>query len=62
MYKRQVKDTAEKTNSFYVVERWIGGLLTNFSEIKKRLKYFEELEAKIAEPDFTEKYVKKRCV
>ncbi|MDD2548261.1 MAG: 30S ribosomal protein S2 [Candidatus Pacebacteria bacterium] len=54
-----VKDTAEKTNSFYVVERWIGGLLTNFSEIKKRLKYFEELEAKIAEPDFTEKYVKK---
>lgn len=54
-----VKEAAEKTDSFYVVERWIGGLLTNFSEIKKRLKYFNELEAKVAQPDFAEKYVKK---
>jgi len=54
-----VKEAAEKTDSFYVVERWIGGLLTNFSEIKKRLKYFNELEARVAQPDFAEKYVKK---
>jgi len=54
-----VKRAAEKTNSFYVVERWIGGILTNFSEIKKRLKYFNELEEQVALPDFSEKYVKK---
>lgn len=54
-----VKRAAEKTNSFYVVERWIGGILTNFSEIKKRLKYFNELEEQVSLPDFSEKYVKK---
>ncbi|MFA7142195.1 MAG: 30S ribosomal protein S2 [Candidatus Paceibacterota bacterium] len=54
-----IKKAAEETGSFYVVERWIGGLLTNFSEIKKRLNYFKELEELIAEPDFAEKYVKK---
>ncbi|MDD4662129.1 MAG: 30S ribosomal protein S2 [Candidatus Pacebacteria bacterium] len=54
-----VKQAAEKTDSFYVVERWIGGILTNFSEIKKRLKYFNELEEQVALPDFSEKYVKK---
>ncbi len=26
-----IKKAAEETGSFYVVERWIGGLLTNFS-------------------------------
>lgn len=54
-----VKQAAEKTDSFYVVERWIGGVLTNFSEIKKRLKYFNDLEAKTNSPDFSENYTKK---
>ncbi|MDD3032912.1 MAG: 30S ribosomal protein S2 [Candidatus Pacebacteria bacterium] len=54
-----VKDIAEQTNSFYVVERWIGGVLTNFSEIRKRLKYYNDLEAQVAMPDFNTKYVKK---
>jgi len=54
-----VKDAAEKTGSFYVIERWIGGILTNFGEIKKRLKYFNELEASVIQPDFNDKYVKK---
>ena len=54
-----VKEVAEKTNSFYVVERWIGGILTNFSEIKKRLRYYNDLEVQVAMPDFNTKYVKK---
>lgn len=54
-----VKEAAEKTDSFYVTERWIGGILTNFGEIRKRLKYFNELEASVAQADFSEKYVKK---
>ena len=54
-----VKEFIEKTNSFYVTERWIGGALTNFSEIKKRLRYFNELEEKTNAADFAQKYNKK---
>ncbi len=54
-----VKDTAVKCNSSYVTERWIGGVFTNFKEIRKRINYFKELEAKTKEIDFEKKYVKK---
>lgn len=32
-----VRDAAERVNAPYVAGRWIGGTLTNFTEIKKRL-------------------------
>lgn len=54
-----VKDIAIKCNSPYVTERWIGGVFTNFKEIRKRINYFKELEAKTKEIDFEKKYVKK---
>jgi len=54
-----IKNIAVKTNSPYVTERWIGGVFTNFKEIKKRINYFKELEAKTKEMDFEKKYVKK---
>lgn len=54
-----VKDIALKCNSPYVTERWIGGVFTNFKEIRKRINYFKELEAKTKEIDFEKKYVKK---
>jgi len=54
-----IKNIAVKTNSPYVTERWIGGVFTNFKEIKKRITYFKELEAKTKEMDFEKKYVKK---
>jgi small subunit ribosomal protein S2 len=54
-----VKDIAIKCNSSYVTERWIGGVFTNFKEIRKRINYFKELEAKTKEIDFEKKYVKK---
>jgi small subunit ribosomal protein S2 len=42
--KRQVKDLvraiAEKAEIAYVNERWVGGTLTNFPVIKKRIKYY----------------------
>jgi len=52
-------DTAKKTNSFFVTERWIGGTFTNFKEIRKRINLFKELEAKLNDPDVNKKYVKK---
>ena len=46
--KRQAQDAiqeaAVRTEMFYVNQRWLGGLLTNFVTIQKSLKRFRELE------------------
>ncbi len=48
--KWQAKDAivaeAKRSNMHYVCERWLGGTLTNFETIRKRLKRLEELEEK----------------
>ncbi len=41
----------------YVIRRWIGGTLTNFPEIKKRLARLEELKSKLTSGGF-EMYTK----
>ena len=38
------KEEAERTNMFYVNERWLGGTLTNFRTIKKRINRLDEIE------------------
>ena len=38
------KDTAIRTNSYYVTERWLGGTLTNFRTIRKRARRLDEIE------------------
>jgi small subunit ribosomal protein S2 len=35
---------AERSNSFHVTERWLGGMLTNFSTQKKQIRRLRELE------------------
>ncbi len=39
-----VKEAAEKSGMFYVSERWLGGTLTNFKTIRKRIERLKELE------------------
>ena len=39
-----VVDNADKCGMFYIVERWLGGTLTNFSTIKKSIKRLKLLE------------------
>ena len=45
--KKQAKDTvrkqAEESGSPYVVERWLGGTLTNFQTIRKSIRRMEDL-------------------
>ncbi|PIU74900.1 MAG: 30S ribosomal protein S2 [Candidatus Portnoybacteria bacterium CG06_land_8_20_14_3_00_39_12] len=53
-----VKELAEQSNNFYVIERWLGGTLTNFGGISKRLKHFLDLEEKIRTGELA-KYTKK---
>ncbi len=54
-----VKSAAEKVKMPYVVNRWIGGMLTNFSEIKKRIARLEELNSGTASGELERKYTKK---
>ena len=46
--KKQAKDIvqqeADKCGMFYIVERWLGGSLTNFATIKKSIKRLKSLE------------------
>ncbi|GLG00587.1 30S ribosomal protein S2 [Alicyclobacillus hesperidum subsp. aegles] len=39
-----VKEEAERCNMFYVNQRWLGGTLTNFNTIQKRIRRLQELE------------------
>ena len=39
-----VKEEADRSNSYYVTERWLGGTLTNFRTIRRRVKRLEEIE------------------
>ncbi len=57
-----VKDYAEKAESPYVVNRWIGGLLTNFSEIRKRIARLKDLISERESGELDRKYTKKERV
>ena len=39
-----VKDAAIKSNMFYIDQRWLGGMLTNFKTIRKRIERLKKLE------------------
>ncbi len=39
-----VKEEALRSNSFYVNERWLGGTLTNFKTIRRRVRRLEQIE------------------
>lgn len=39
-----VKDEASRCGEFYVVERWLGGTLTNFQTIKANIKRLKDIE------------------
>ena len=40
-----VKEAAEKSGMFYVDQRWLGGMLTNFKTIRTRVERLKKLEA-----------------
>ncbi len=56
--KAVVEAEAKRCNMPYVTERWLGGTLTNFETITRRLKRLEELER--AEQDNSNALLKKK--
>ena len=59
--KVTTKDMAESLNMPYVTERWIGGTLSNFTEIKKRITELENYR-KDSTTGGLDKYTKKERV
>ena len=56
-----IKSAAQKCGMPFLVERWIGGLLTNFEEVKRRLKKYKHLREQFETREI-EKYTKKEQV
>jgi small subunit ribosomal protein S2 len=47
-----IKEEAERCGAFYVTERWIGGLLTNYEVVSSRINRMVELERMMAADDY----------
>ena len=56
--KAVVQLEAQDAGAFYVTERWLGGMLTNFQTVKKQIRRLRELEQGATDGDF-ENYTKK---
>lgn len=56
--KEKVKEIAKSVGEFYVNERFLGGTLTNFEQIKKSVKKLSELKEKLSAGEF-DKYTKR---
>lgn len=56
--KNIIKQAAESCQMSYVFERWLGGTLTNYKTIEKRLEHLKDLQEK-KQSGQLEKYTKK---
>lgn len=56
--KSIVKELAQKTDMPFVVERWLGGMLTNRNTIGGRIKHLKDLEEKMENGALAAKYSK----
>jgi small subunit ribosomal protein S2 len=45
--KSIISDVAKRSESFYVNERWLGGILTNWVTLKDRINYLKTLENQV---------------
>ncbi|HEY2325496.1 MAG TPA: 30S ribosomal protein S2 [Thermoanaerobaculia bacterium] len=54
-----VRSEAERSGSMFITERWLGGLLTNFTTVKKQIRRMKDLEAGTEAGGEFENYTKK---
>jgi small subunit ribosomal protein S2 len=47
--KAVIQEEAERSGGFWITERWLGGMLTNFKTIKSSIKRLKDLEAMVAD-------------
>ncbi len=53
-----MKAAAEKTGQPYVVERWVGGMLTNVATVTAQIKKLKDLEKRMVTGDLEKRYNK----
>ena len=56
--KAIVQQAAEDTNMPFVVNRWVGGMLTNTTTMNGRIKHLQDLENKMDSGELVNKYSK----
>jgi small subunit ribosomal protein S2 len=56
-----VKEQAERSGMYYVNNRWLGGMLTNYKTIKARIARLKELETMEADGTLDTAYTKKEA-
>ena len=47
--KQIIRDDAARAGMYYVTERWLGGMLTNFKTIRTSIKRLKDLDAMVAD-------------
>ena len=50
--QESIEDAAKRCGMYYVNQRWIGGVLTNFATIQSRIDYLVRLEDQMARGEF----------
>ena len=50
--QESIEQAAHESGQFYVNSRWLGGMLTNFETIQKRIKHMKDLEARKERGEF----------
>ena len=55
-----IREEAERSGQFFVNQRWLGGMLTNFQTIQLRIRYMKDLEARKEAGEF-ERLTKKEA-
>lgn len=61
-FKKIVTETAEKCRMPYVVNRFLGGMITNFEIMKKRIDYYNDVLRKTESGELERKYTKQERV
>ena len=56
---RQAQDKGAGDGLFYITNRWVGGLLTNFSEVSKNFKKLHDFETDLQDDEVRARYTKK---
>ncbi|PKM54664.1 MAG: 30S ribosomal protein S2 [Firmicutes bacterium HGW-Firmicutes-5] len=59
--QESIKSEAERCGMFYINQRWLGGMLTNFKTIQGRVKRLKELE-RMQEDGSFDLYTKKEVI
>jgi small subunit ribosomal protein S2 len=60
--KTIVEDAAKRVNMPYVTERWLGGMLTNFTTLRKSIKKMQNIEKLLSEGEAENMTKKERLV